>query len=57
MLIMLRIQAGEEKALGRFWNDTPTFASALDWKVLRDRQEAEELVQDVFFPVYRSPAR
>jgi hypothetical protein len=51
--LMLRIQAGEEHALGLLLERYANIVLGIGLKVLRDREEAEELVQDVFFQVYR----
>jgi RNA polymerase sigma-70 factor, ECF subfamily len=51
--LMLRIQAGDEQALGLLLERYATTVLGIGLKVLRDREEAEELVQDVFFQVYR----
>lgn len=52
-MLMLRIQAGEEQALGLLLERYANIVLGIGLKVLRDREEAEELVQDVFFQVYR----
>jgi RNA polymerase sigma-70 factor (ECF subfamily) len=51
--LMLRIQNGDEEALGLLLERYATTVLGIGLKVLRDREEAEELVQDVFFQVYR----
>jgi RNA polymerase sigma-70 factor, ECF subfamily len=51
--LMLRIQSGDEQALGLLFERYATTVLSIGLKVLRDREEAEELVQDVFFQVYR----
>ena len=51
--LMLRIQTGDEQALGVLLERYATTVLSIGLKVLRDREEAEELVQDVFFQVYR----
>jgi RNA polymerase sigma-70 factor (ECF subfamily) len=51
--LMLRIQNGDEQALGLLFERYATTVLGVGLKVLRDREEAEELVQDVFFQVYR----
>jgi len=50
---MLRIQGGDEEALGLLLERYGGVVLGIGLKVLRDREEAEELVQDVFFQVYR----
>ena len=50
---MLRIQEGDEHALGLLLERYANLVLGIGLKVLRDREEAEELVQDVFFQVYR----
>lgn len=50
---MLRIQNGDEQALGLLLERYAATVLGIGLKVLRDREEAEELVQDVFFQVYR----
>jgi RNA polymerase sigma-70 factor (ECF subfamily) len=51
--LMMRIQSGDEQALGLLLERYATTVLGIGLKVLRDREEAEELVQDVFFQVYR----
>ncbi|HEY6251762.1 MAG TPA: sigma-70 family RNA polymerase sigma factor [Candidatus Angelobacter sp.] len=51
--LMLRIQKGDEQALGLLLERYANAVMGIGLKVLRDREEAEELVQDVFFQVYR----
>jgi RNA polymerase sigma-70 factor, ECF subfamily len=51
--LMLRIQGGDEEALGLLLERYAGVVLGIGLKVLRDREEAEELVQDVFFQVYR----
>lgn len=50
---MVRIQGGDNEALGLLLERYANVVLAIGLKVLRDREEAEELVQDVFFQVYR----
>lgn len=50
---MLQIQGGDEQALATLLERYAGTVFAIGLKVLRDREEAEELVQDVFFQVYR----
>lgn len=52
-MLMLRIQKGDEQALGLLLDRYAHAVLGIGLKVLRDREEAEELVQDVFFQVYR----
>jgi RNA polymerase sigma-70 factor, ECF subfamily len=52
-VLMLRIQGGDEQALGLLLERYANIVLGIGLKVLRDREEAEELVQDVFFQVYR----
>jgi RNA polymerase sigma-70 factor (ECF subfamily) len=51
--LMARIQKGEEQALGMLLERYGSIVLAIGLKVLRDREEAQELVQDVFFQVFR----
>jgi RNA polymerase sigma-70 factor (ECF subfamily) len=51
--LMLRIQHGDEEALGLLLERYANTILSIGMKVLHDREEAEELVQDVFFQVYR----
>ncbi len=51
--LMLRIQNGDEQALGLLLERYGTVVLGIGLKVLRDREEAEELVQDVFFQIYK----
>ena len=50
---MLRIQEGDEQALALLLERYAGSVFAIGLKVLRDREEAEELVQDVFFQLFR----
>lgn len=50
---MLRIQKGDEQALALLLERYANVVLGIGLKILRDREEAEELVQDVFFQVYR----
>lgn len=50
---MLRIQSGDEEALALLLQRYANLVLGIGLKILRDREEAEELVQDVFFQVYR----
>jgi RNA polymerase sigma-70 factor (ECF subfamily) len=51
--LMLRIQGGDEQALGLLLERYGNLVLSIGLKILRDREEAEELVQDVFFQLYR----
>ena len=51
--LMVRIQNGDEQALALLLERYAHTVLGIGLKVLRDREEAEELVQDVFFQVYR----
>lgn len=51
--LMVRIQNGDEQALGLLFERYANVVLGIGLKILRDRQEAEELVQDVFFQIYR----
>ena len=51
--LMVRIQKGEEHALGLLLEKYGTVVMAIGVKVLHDREEAQELVQEVFFQVFR----
>lgn len=50
---MARIQNGDEHALGELLERYASTVLGIGLRILRDREEAEELVQDVFFQVYR----
>ncbi len=51
--IMLRVQAGDQEALSELFDRYSGIVLEIGRQVLRDVGEAEELVQDVFFNVYR----
>jgi RNA polymerase sigma-70 factor (ECF subfamily) len=52
--LMLRLQEhDDQEALGVLLERYATTVLGIGIKVLRDREEAEELVQDVFFQLYR----
>jgi RNA polymerase sigma-70 factor (ECF subfamily) len=51
--LMLRIQGGDEQALALLMERYANVVLGIGFKILRDREEAEELLQDVFFQVYR----
>lgn len=51
--LMTQIQEGDEQALVLLLERHAGRVFAIGLKVLRDREEAEELVQDVFFQLYR----
>lgn len=51
--LMARIQKGDEQALGQLLERYGAIVMSIGLKVLRDREEAQELVQDVFFQVFR----
>lgn len=50
---MQQIQNGDEKALALLLDRYASMVFSIGVKVLRDREEAEELVQDIFFKIYR----
>jgi RNA polymerase sigma-70 factor, ECF subfamily len=50
---MLRIQEGDQQALGDLLDRHARVVLAIGFRVLRDPGEAQELVQDVFLQLYR----
>ena len=51
--LMLRVQAGDQEALACLFDRYSGIVFEIGRQVLRDSGEAEELVQEVFFNVYR----
>jgi RNA polymerase sigma-70 factor (ECF subfamily) len=52
-ILMVRIQTGERDALSQVFRRYARVVSSIGRKVLRDWAEADDLVQEVFFYVYR----
>lgn len=50
---MVRVQAGDEAALGQLLERHARLVLGIGYRILRDVGEAQELVQDVFLHVYR----
>ena len=50
---MLRVQSGDEAALGRLLERYARLVLGIGLRILRDSGEAQELVQDVFLYVFR----
>lgn len=55
--LVRRIRDGEEGALGALMQRYGTRVYSTAFQVLRQRSEAEEVTQDVFWAVWRSPER
>jgi RNA polymerase sigma-70 factor (ECF subfamily) len=52
-----RIARGDEEALGRLYDDTLGRVHGLALRITRDRQAAEEVVEDVYWQVWRQALR
>lgn len=50
---MVRVQAGDEAALGTLLDRYARLVLGIGYRILRDPGEAQELVQDVFLHAYR----
>ena len=53
-LLMLRIQSGDRQALGVLYDRYAALILSVGLRILRDANEAQELVQDVFLYVFES---
>lgn len=51
--VMRRVQSGDKEALGLLFDRYSRVVLSVGLRILRDRSEAQELVQDVFIYVYR----
>jgi RNA polymerase sigma-70 factor (ECF subfamily) len=51
--LMVRVQAGDESALGQLLDRHSRLVLGIGYRILRDTGEAQELVQDVFLHAYR----
>ena len=51
--LMVRVQAGDESALGQLLERHARLVLGIGYRILRDTGEAQELVQDVFLHAYR----
>ena len=51
--LMVRVQAGDEAALGHLLERHARLVLGIGYRILRDAGEAQELVQDVFLHAYR----
>ncbi len=51
--LMVRVQAGDEAALGQLLERHARLVLGIGFRILRDAGEAQELVQDVFLHAYR----
>jgi RNA polymerase sigma-70 factor (ECF subfamily) len=52
-MLMVRVQAGDELALGKLLERHSRLVLGIGYRILRDTGEAQELVQDVFLHAYR----
>ena len=55
--LMARLQQGDEQALAELYERLSPNVNALALKLLRSREEAEEVVQDTFLTLYRKADR
>lgn len=55
--ILARMRAGEPQALGEFYDLFAGLAHGLALRILRDRAEAEDVVQEVFVQIWRQLER
>ncbi len=51
--LMVRVQTGDEAALGQLLDRHARLVLGIGYRILRDAGEAQELVQDVFLHAYR----
>jgi len=51
--LMARLKSGEQEALSPLFDRYHRLVLSIAAKIVRDRAEAEDLMQDVFFEVYR----
>jgi RNA polymerase sigma-70 factor (ECF subfamily) len=55
--LLRRLAAGDQTALGAFYDLYAGLANGLALRILRDTSEAEDVVQEVFVQVWRQAAR
>ena len=55
--LIRRLTAGDQRALGEFYDLYAGLVNGLAIRILRDRTEAEDVVQEVFVQVWRQAAR
>jgi len=57
LAVLRRLAAGDPRALGEFYDLYAGLANGLALRILRDRSEAEDVVQEVFVQVWRQASR
>ncbi len=55
--LLARLNAQDVEALETLYDRYSGYVLALSWRVLRERQEAEEVVQDVFWQLWKGHIR
>jgi RNA polymerase sigma-70 factor (ECF subfamily) len=55
--LLRRLSAGDQQALGEFYDRYAGLVNALALRVLRDVADAEDVVQEVFVQVWRQASR
>ena len=55
--LLARLGANDVDALEALYDRYSSYVLALSWRVLRERQEAEEVVQDIFWQLWKGQIR